>query len=101
MRDCWSWERNPLSPEGLQPRLPESYGRLVEQPEDVDPLAGVAEHYLVAQATGVLMAQYEVSVDTAFEKLTAEAAQQGRNIIDVADEIVQNRGLSTRDSERP
>ncbi len=46
------------------------------------------------------MAQYEVSADTAFEKLTAEAAHQGRNIVDVAGEIVENCGLSTRGTER-
>ena len=51
------------------------------------------EHYVVAQATGFLVAQFALSPEAAFEKLTTQAADLGRPVTDVARKIVQNRGL--------
>jgi AmiR/NasT family two-component response regulator len=48
---------------------------------------------VVAQATGVLVAQFEIGPEAAFDKLTIEAADSGRPVSDVAREIVKNGGL--------
>jgi len=48
---------------------------------------------VVAQASGFLVAQFGISPETAFDKLTAEAADSGRPVGDVAREIVRNGGL--------
>jgi AmiR/NasT family two-component response regulator len=48
---------------------------------------------VMAQATGVLVAQFEISPEAAFDKLTTEAADSGRPVSDVAREVVKNGGL--------
>jgi AmiR/NasT family two-component response regulator len=48
---------------------------------------------VMAQATGVLVAQFGISPEAAFDKLTMEAADSGRPVSDVAREIVENGGL--------
>jgi AmiR/NasT family two-component response regulator len=48
---------------------------------------------VVAQATGFLVAQFRLSPESALQKLTAEAADSGRPVIEVAHEIVERGGL--------
>jgi AmiR/NasT family two-component response regulator len=48
---------------------------------------------VVAQATGMLAAQFGLNSAAALDKLTAEAADSGRPVIDVAREIVEQGGL--------
>jgi AmiR/NasT family two-component response regulator len=48
---------------------------------------------VVAQATGMLAAQFGLSTEAALDKLTAEAADSGRPVIAVAREIVEQGGL--------
>jgi len=48
---------------------------------------------VVAQATGMLAAQFGLNTEAALNKLTAEAADTGRPVIDVAREIVGQGGL--------
>ena len=47
----------------------------------------------VAQATGVLVAQFGISSSVAVEKLAAVASGSSRDVIEVAREIVENNGL--------
>ena len=49
--------------------------------------------YLVAQATGVLVAQFGIAPDAAFDKLARVARDEDRTVPDVAAEIVQRNGL--------
>jgi len=48
---------------------------------------------VVAQATGMLASQFGLNTEAALGKLTAEAADSGRPVIDVAREIVEQGGL--------
>jgi AmiR/NasT family two-component response regulator len=54
--------------------------------------AADTRHYLVAQATGVFMARFELASDAAFERLAAMAADEDRDVVDVAQEIVKQLG---------
>ena len=47
----------------------------------------------VAQATGVLVAQFEISSSAAVEKLGTVASDSGRDVFEVARAIVENKGL--------
>jgi AmiR/NasT family two-component response regulator len=57
------------------------------------------EETVVAQAVGMLLSQFQVSLDDAAEKLSAVAAERGRPVVDVAREIVERRGLRAKDTE--
>jgi len=48
---------------------------------------------VVAQATGILVARFGLNTEDALAKLTAEAADAGRPVVEVAHEIVGNGGL--------
>jgi AmiR/NasT family two-component response regulator len=48
---------------------------------------------VVAQATGMLAAEFGLNTEAALDKLTAEAADSGRPVIDVAHDIVEQSGL--------
>ena len=48
---------------------------------------------VVAQATGVLVAQFGIAPDAAFEKLAAVASDNDRRVVDMAREIVKIGGL--------
>jgi len=67
--------------------------------------ASQAWRYVVAQATGILMARFRMSSDAALERLATMAAEDSRPIVAVAREIVEevNRSASvrTRPTARP
>ena len=48
---------------------------------------------VVAEATGVLVAQFGIAPEAAFEKLAAVASDNDRGVVDVAREIVKIGGL--------
>jgi AmiR/NasT family two-component response regulator len=62
------------------------------------PAQTAAQHwrFVVAQATGVLMARDKTGADAAIVKLAAQAAETNRPLLDVAREIVEdvNRSAS-------
>ena len=67
--------------------------------------ASQAWRYVVAQATGILMARFRISSETAFARLATKAADERRPLVAVAREIVEevNRSASarTRSTGRP
>jgi len=65
------------------------------EPGDTAPDATDAddERDVVAQATGVLVAQFGISPDAAFDKLAAAANERDRGVVDVAREVVEHGGL--------
>jgi len=67
--------------------------------------ASQAWRYVVAQATGILMARFRISSETAHARLADMAAEASRPLVAVAREIVEevNRSASARttSTERP
>ena len=67
--------------------------------------ASQAWRYVVAQATGILMARFRISSEAAHARLADLAAEDSRPVIAVAREIVEevNRSASapTRSARRP
>ena len=56
--------------------------------------SGAAERRrVVAQATEVLVAQYGIDTEEAFDKLAAIARTEGRAIHDLAADVVEHGGL--------
>ncbi len=51
------------------------------------------ERDVVAQATGVLVAQFGIAPEDAFDKLATVASDNGRRVVDLARDIVKIGGL--------
>jgi AmiR/NasT family two-component response regulator len=60
---------------------------------EADPSEPARWRIEVAQATGILVAQFGIDPDSAFDKLAAAAIDNQRPVVDVAREIVENLGL--------
>ena len=60
--------------------------------------ASQAWRYVVAQATGILMARFRMNSESALEQLATMAAEDSRPVVAVAREIVEevNRSASGR-----
>ena len=58
--------------------------------------AAEERRYVVAQATGVLIARFGIDSDAAYDKLALMAAEERRPVIDLAREMV--KGLEEQDS---
>jgi AmiR/NasT family two-component response regulator len=57
--------------------------------------------FVVAQATGVLMARSKIGSDAAIDHLAALAAETNRPLLDVAREIVEDVNRSAADASAP
>ena len=64
-------------------------GALVEENEQLR--TALDSRLVIGQASGLLMAWYDINADRAFEYLRRRSMNENRKLIDIATQIVRNR----------